>query len=271
MNYILSLFLLVATQSLAQSDTLRIFYNTNEWQLNENQRVQIAQLKNQKFVIEQVEAHCDERATSLYNDQLAQRRMNEVLRVIGKQNPSIEATVFGESKAGKSGKGLDYDRRVEIVYSKRAQIIEIEHEEVQPIVVGIDQEVDPEQANLENFLTNEDEEEVVIQLSILFYNSSGQYLPESEPEMKALYKLMRDNPNVNAHIRGHICCHPYSEYDDISQARAATVAFYLVDRGIARERITFKGYGTSIPFRSPEMTEEDQRLNRRVDVVFTKE
>lgn len=267
MNYLLSLFLLLALPSFAQPDTLILYYDVDAWKLSEAQRVELQRLQqNSEFVLLDVRAYCDSSASHAYNEALAQRRLQEVRKTLGVHARTIEGTSFGERKANTTKKGSDFDRRVELVYLTETPMPIV----IEEVVEEVPEEQLPQQSLVEQFLENENQEEVIIQLTILFYNVSGVYLPESEPELFALYDFMRDHPTITVHIRGHICCNPYSEWDEISQARAATVAFFLVDRGIDRDRITYKGYGTSIPFRSPEITDEDRKLNRRVDVVFTK-
>jgi outer membrane protein OmpA-like peptidoglycan-associated protein len=56
---------------------------------------------------------------------------------------------------------------------------------------------------------------------------------------------------------------------EISYSRAKSVNDYLIRRGISEKRIGYEGYSNSIPLIKPELTEEDQQRNRRVDVIFT--
>jgi outer membrane protein OmpA-like peptidoglycan-associated protein len=275
MNKLLILFVFCSGFSLAQVDTLHIFFDVDSDQLSAAQEEDLKRLNalpNQHIL--SIHAHCDSSASSGYNEALSKRRLQAVSSRLTSLPKGAELLAHGERKANARPGDLSYDRRVDVVYQQKppkSMPVEIEQEMlIQQDVVVPEVPVVPLSSAMDQFLQGE-EEEVTIQLTILFFNASGKYLPESEPELKALYAFMKDYPEVKAHIRGHICCHGFMEWDDISQARAATVAFYLVDRGIARDRVSYKGYGTSIPFRSPELTEEDRRLNRRVDVVFTKQ
>mgnify|MGYP002725591255 CR=1 FL=1 len=45
---------------------------------------------------------------------------------------------------------------------------------------------------------------------------------------------------------------------------------YLIDQGIKPERLTAKGYGEDRLLVSPEKTEEDYKLNRRVEFNIQK-
>jgi OmpA-OmpF porin, OOP family len=54
---------------------------------------------------------------------------------------------------------------------------------------------------------------------------------------------------------------------DLSQRRAQSVVEYLVKKGVARDRLTAKGYGETEPL-SPETTRAARAKNRRVELVF---
>ena len=56
---------------------------------------------------------------------------------------------------------------------------------------------------------------------------------------------------------------------EISFLRAKAVNDYLIRRGISENRLGYEGYSNTIPLVTPELTEEDQQRNRRVDVIFT--
>ena len=55
----------------------------------------------------------------------------------------------------------------------------------------------------------------------------------------------------------------------LSQERVATVQEYLVSHGIGKHRITGRGYGATRPVATGD-SEEDRRLNRRVEFKITK-
>lgn len=55
---------------------------------------------------------------------------------------------------------------------------------------------------------------------------------------------------------------------ELSTKRAMAVYNDLLLEGIDKSRISFQGFGNSLPI-SPELDEETRQLNRRVDVVFS--
>jgi outer membrane protein OmpA-like peptidoglycan-associated protein len=76
-----------------------------------------------------------------------------------------------------------------------------------------------------------------------------------------------EHPEIAIHIRGHVCCRPGQR---ISRLRARNVYRFLKQHGIDKSRMTYAGYSDTMPVASPERTEEDERVNRRVDFILTK-
>ncbi len=71
--------------------------------------------------------------------------------------------------------------------------------------------------------------------------------------------------DFHIHIRGHVCCGPA---EVVSKKRAKSVYRFLLNSGISKERMSFKGYSDKIPAVWPEKKEEDAEANRRVDFVI---
>lgn len=258
---------MLSATNIAQN-SLSVYFDVDAASVDAVNHQKIQNLFSQDVQIIELVAYCDTTASVSYNDRLAKRRLESVIALID-SNQEYKTRALGE-KHNLPPEDLSKQRRVDIFFSIPSPPVVEEVERVDAISDVVIEEVAEQPSDLNEFLSNKEQKEVLIQTTILFYNASGQYLPESTRELEALYDFMKDNPDVSAHIRGHICCNPYTEFDDISQARARTVAYYLIDRRIDRSRITYKGYGTSMPYRSPELTEEDRKLNRRVDVLFTR-
>ncbi len=273
MNYIITLlFLVFAISAHSQTDTIYVYFDFDKDRLSEKEQGAFAVLNARDIEVISVTTHCDTAGSAQYNIDLSQRRLAAVLELISHKEVKF-TEALGESRAAASA---SYDakefRRADIVFTLNRPVLPpMEEEEVEEEVVEVvSEEVRKITNSFDEFIEG-DSEESVIQTSILFYNRSVQYLPVSQPELDALCAFMIENPKVKANIRGHICCNPYMEWDDISEGRARTVYQYLLQCGIERKRLTYRGFGTSIPFRSPEVTEEDRRLNRRVDIIFMKE
>ena len=79
---------------------------------------------------------------------------------------------------------------------------------------------------------------------------------------------LQRHPELYVHIRGHVCCRPGKR---ISRRRARNVYRYLKKQGVSKLRMTYAGYSDSVPLVFPERTDDDERRNRRVDFVLSKE
>lgn len=102
-------------------------------------------------------------------------------------------------------------------------------------------------------------------IPIQFRPNKAKLIMSSAIHLDELYETLVDNPNISAHIRGHVCCAPNFK---MSKKRAKVVYKYLLKKGVSEERISFRGYSNEIPVVFPERTERDRERNRRVDVVF---
>jgi outer membrane protein OmpA-like peptidoglycan-associated protein len=88
---------------------------------------------------------------------------------------------------------------------------------------------------------------------------------QSINELEELYGLLRKNKAMFIEIDGHTDIVGNGEYNiGLSQRRAERVIEYLVKKGIAKDRLTIKAYGSSLPAAENE-TEEGRARNRRVE------
>jgi len=88
-----------------------------------------------------------------------------------------------------------------------------------------------------------------IELPNIFYDFGKWDLrPESMVSLDKLIETLNDNPNVTIELMSHTDSRDTEEYNiDLSQKRAQAVVDYLIGKGIARDRLTAKGYGESSP------------------------
>ncbi len=78
---------------------------------------------------------------------------------------------------------------------------------------------------------------------------------------------MQNNPKVNFSIIGHTDNVGAKEYNDnLSYQRAMSVANYLIENGINRNRLNIEGKGFSEP-KVPNDSEENRAINRRVVMI----
>ncbi|MDD6736889.1 MAG: OmpA family protein [Prevotella sp.] len=83
----------------------------------------------------------------------------------------------------------------------------------------------------------------------IFYDFDKASLrPESTKALDELIKLLNENPNVTIELSAHCDYRGPSAYNKmLSQKRADTVVAYLVDHGIAHDRLKPVGYGKEKP------------------------
>jgi peptidoglycan-associated lipoprotein len=84
--------------------------------------------------------------------------------------------------------------------------------------------------------------------NILYDFGKWDLRPESMVSLDKLVETLLDNPNVTIELMSHTDSRDTEEYNqELSQKRAQVVVQYLIDKGIAPERLMAKGYGESTP------------------------
>ncbi len=113
---------------------------------------------------------------------------------------------------------------------------------------------------------------VPVLIDNIFYDYDKATLrPESEKSLDELVKLLNENPNVTIELSAHADYRGSAAYNKgLSQRRAESVVAYLIDHGIAKDRLTPVGYGKEKPKTiRKKMTEKYNWLKE--DDVLTEE
>ncbi|MCB0613201.1 MAG: PD40 domain-containing protein [Phaeodactylibacter sp.] len=111
----------------------------------------------------------------------------------------------------------------------------------------------------------------VILKNVFFETGSAALLPESTAELTRLKGLMDENPGLTIRINGHTDNVGSVEDNQLlSENRAKAVYDFLVEKGIARERLRYKGFGESEPIASND-TPEGRQENRRTEFEAIRE
>jgi outer membrane protein OmpA-like peptidoglycan-associated protein len=103
---------------------------------------------------------------------------------------------------------------------------------------------------------------------ILFEFGSASPRPGARETFAQIAALLKTCDRIAVHVVGHT-----DNFGDpstnlwLSQVRAASVAFFLEQNGVPKDRIRFEGRGDREPLES-NLTEAGQRINRRVDIVL---
>lgn len=108
--------------------------------------------------------------------------------------------------------------------------------------------------------------------SIEFATNSSEILPEMVDDLNKILNFLLDNPRFDLKISGHTDSQGNAESNNkLSQSRADAIKEYLVNSGgIEPGRIVAIGYGSARPIIKEEKTEEDRKLNRRVEFEITR-
>jgi outer membrane protein OmpA-like peptidoglycan-associated protein len=111
---------------------------------------------------------------------------------------------------------------------------------------------------------------MVITLSgaVLFGSGQSALLPGAMMKLNEVADaLLKGNPESKIVVEGHTDSQGSASLNqDLSVKRAQSVRDYLVSRGIASDRITAQGIGSSRPI-APNNTAEGRADNRRVEIV----
>ena len=104
---------------------------------------------------------------------------------------------------------------------------------------------------------------------VTFEFDSATLTPNAEVVLNRIARDLDYHDHVTVEIRGHTDSVGTEEYNmQLSEDRADAVRDYLVEQGIAADRITTRGFGESDPVATNE-TEKGRRLNRRIEMKRT--
>lgn len=107
--------------------------------------------------------------------------------------------------------------------------------------------------------------ETVILRNIFFDTDKYDLKPESRAELQRVMDMLIKNPDIRIEISGHTDNIGTREHNaDLSLNRANAVCDYLIQHGIAKNRMSFSGYGFSRPIDTNE-TEQGRANNRRTE------
>ena len=127
---------------------------------------------------------------------------------------------------------------------------------------------------IKNFGSSKENKLTVIE-NIYYATNSADINSDSQKKLDKIIKAMQDNKTLKLAIASHTD----SKGDDasnmtLSEKRAQNVMEYFISKGIAKERLSAKGYGeTQILNRCKngiDCSETENELNRRTEFKFTK-
>lgn len=110
----------------------------------------------------------------------------------------------------------------------------------------------------------------VVLPGIQFETNKAVIIPASESILIQAYSSLNDHKEIVVEISGHADAIGSDEANRLlSERRAESVRQWMINKGIAADRLIAVGYGESRPIASNE-TEEGRALNRRIEFKRTK-
>lgn len=272
---IAGLLLLATLPAMAQSEhSCTVYFETGKYNISRSAARQLDslwqnhQMKSTRTGFELV-GHCDSRGSNEYNYTLSRKRARAVQEYLVKRGVTREA--FLEVRAAGELEPVNENKTAADWQLNRRVQIRIISSDSFPAAIKT------ERKSLKEKIadTSTTSGTRIVLRNINFLGGLHEFLQMSYPMLEELYDAMQSNPNLVIRVEGHICCQegPGDGMDNgtgienLSEARAKAVRDYLLEKGIAGNRITFKGFGHSAPiFPYPEKTEEERMLNRRVEI-----
>ncbi len=269
--YILFL-LLMPFRIVAQEEIVHsVYFDFDKYELKEDQTKSMLKFMTalDTTIVESISiyGYTDDRGKDDYNYKLSTRRANTIREVLIAQGikQKIIVTIEGKGKIRIDDDIIENlpevrskNRRVDVVANLKEIVVE------EPIAIpGL----------YETFSKNNIVGDRIHLKNLLFERGSSKLTGASKSELAKLAKLLHRYKNYNFEIQGHVCCTPpyHTEAIDrdtrkreLSKNRAEAVYKYLLLKKIPKNRMTFKGYGTSKPLG------KDPRLDRRVEFLITK-
>jgi outer membrane protein OmpA-like peptidoglycan-associated protein len=106
--------------------------------------------------------------------------------------------------------------------------------------------------------------------TILFNSGKATFQQQTYPVLQSIVAILKEYPSSKFSIEGHTDSDGKDAANQkLSEDRAAAVKNYLIENGVAADRLTSAGFGESMPIASNK-TKAGKAQNRRVEVKLTK-
>lgn len=109
---------------------------------------------------------------------------------------------------------------------------------------------------------------ITMNSEVSFAYNSAKLTPAFHNTLSKVADILTRYPRTTVQITGHTDSRGSAQYNQqLSEQRAQAVKWYLMDRGMASNRISIDGRGESQP-RASNDTEAGMQLNRRVEMLI---
>jgi outer membrane protein OmpA-like peptidoglycan-associated protein len=255
---------LYAQEEVVQS----VYFEFDKFNLDENQGKAvidyIQKTDSTRIASVQIFGYTDDVGKDAYNFKLSSNRANtikELLLTNGVKNKII-VTIEGK------GRILIDDDMVENLPEKRSKNRRVD------VVLNLKE---LPKIEIPGFYNSIQKKQIVgdhIYLdNLLFERGSSKLEFKAKTQLDKIARDLMKYKNLNFEIQGHVCCIPPYQKEaidrntrkrELSINRASSVYKYLLFKRISKDRMTFKGYGNTIPLG------KGQEYDRRVEILITK-
>lgn len=258
---------LLANSIFSQNIALHsVFFNTAQSEISSDEKEHLKQFIQKIDTTLEIEisinSYCDDRGSFQYNLRLAEERAQSIKNFLLQQSLKEKsvATVKsnGEVQLDRSNFNIDgqrkHNRRADLAVKYKTKIVE--------------KTIDTTTSVKELFSDSMKVGDKFTLDNILFEGGRTLLLEESFPALNNLVLVLKNKPQYEICILGHVCCTSYGldglDHDtgkrNLSEARAKTIYTYLISKGISSSRLSFKGMKGNFP------TGLGDKFDRRVEL-----
>ncbi len=270
-----------------KTDTVKLYFDINNYGLSAENKVKLRALNNSLSNTDSVYVYgfTDYLANKRHNLKLSANRADAIKTYLISFQKDLNISTTGKGEiarvAEKSPLGEPQNRRVDIIVLRHSSLIAGRRP---PARGGFDLQVKaPPHPDYRKFSSKLNSLAALkaggsVSLEELTFQAGRHILnPEAAGYLDHLLQYFKDHDTINFRIVGHTCCDiekrdaldqdTHTRYLSVNRARY--IFEYFLENGIDRDRMSYTGVGSSKPRVSPEITEEDQYLNRRVEIIVT--
>lgn len=298
-QFCIILFVLGFIANISAQEQFSIYFDSNKYELNKSQTKRLNDwLKiNKESKVLGAYGFCDEDGSTIHNDTLSKRRVDFVYNLIKskiKIREDFKSISFGELHSQSKVKAEN--RKVSLYYilpkdfSREAEIVKVKKSVPEKPIETPKVEIPKKEVKYPEKMVfeNPDGSKTTFLLDTIFMKKvasapKGEKLKienlnfvintfavvnESRPKLYELLYVLKNNPQLKIEIQGHLCCNPVDKID-LSTQRAKAICNFLTSQGIERSRLSYKGFGSTMPiYPLPEKSEIERAANRRVEILI---
>ena len=284
--------LLFFSGTLIAQERFVVYFDNNKFELNPSELVKLDKwiLENKTSKIVSITGSTDEIGSLGYNDTLSKKRVNFIYsKVIGKLKIREDFKTISLGEKGATSDNNAENRKAVIHYLLEKDLPleeeilgimknEIKEEQPKPEIVypeklvfenpnGTKSEFKLDRAFMKKVGEAKSGEKLIIE-NLNFVINTFAVVNESRGKLYELLLVLQKNPSLKIEIQGHICCIP-DDRTDLSTQRAKALYKFLLNQNISKDRLSYKGFGSSQPIHAlPEKNEQERAANRRVEILI---